>query len=242
LAGTHFGPSHFADGTKRDEERMIMMKRLIPVATALIALMPAATIAQDRPGGGQGGEHRGGAPGGGGQRPGGGGDHGGRPDGGRPGGGDHQGGPGGRPGGDRPGGPGGGGHNGGPNQGRPGGNGPDHGRPGGNGPGQRPGYRPGGGGHWSPPHQGWVGGRPGGFRRIHASPFRYPHGWGYRRWSVGLLLPSLFLGSQYYYDGWAGLGLYPPPPGDRWVRYGPDLLLVNVRTGRIDDTVYGAFY
>jgi Ni/Co efflux regulator RcnB len=32
-----------------------------------------------------------------------------------------------------------------------------------------------------------------------------------------------------------------PPKGYRWVRYGPDLLLVNVRTGRISDVIYGAF-
>ena len=38
------------------------------------------------------------------------------------------------------------------------------------------------------------------------------------------------------------MGLEPPPPGYRWVRYGPDLLLVNVRTRRVADVIYGAFY
>jgi len=38
------------------------------------------------------------------------------------------------------------------------------------------------------------------------------------------------------------LGLGPPPHGFVWVRYGPDLLLVNRRTGRIVDVIYGAFY
>ncbi|MEJ0065348.1 MAG: RcnB family protein [Caulobacteraceae bacterium] len=33
----------------------------------------------------------------------------------------------------------------------------------------------------------------------------------------------------------------PPPPGSRWVRYGPDLLLVNLTTGRVEDTAYGVF-
>jgi Ni/Co efflux regulator RcnB len=41
---------------------------------------------------------------------------------------------------------------------------------------------------------------------------------------------------------WADLGLPPPPPGDQWVRYGPDLLLVDVSTGQIVDVIYDAFY
>jgi Ni/Co efflux regulator RcnB len=56
-----------------------------------------------------------------------------------------------------------------------------------------------------------------------------------------LLLPRLFLSSAYYFDSYARLGLEPPPPGYRWVRYGPDLLLVQNRTRRIVDVIYGAF-
>jgi Ni/Co efflux regulator RcnB len=59
---------------------------------------------------------------------------------------------------------------------------------------------------------------------------------------VGGLLPSLFLTSPYFFSGWAGLGLPPPRAGFQWVRWGPDMLLVNVRTGRIEDVVYGVFY
>jgi Ni/Co efflux regulator RcnB len=78
--------------------------------------------------------------------------------------------------------------------------------------------------------------------RVHIAPFLYPRGWGYRRWGVGAVLPPLFLVPDYYYADWAGLGLAPPPPGYQWVRYGPDLLLVDVSTGQVADTVYGAFY
>jgi Ni/Co efflux regulator RcnB len=85
-------------------------------------------------------------------------------------------------------------------------------------------------------------GRPTNFRPQHAAPFRYPRGYSYRRWSIGLLLPSIFLGSGYYYDGYSTLGVGAPPYGFRWVRYGSDLLLVNIRTGRISRVVYGAFY
>ena len=85
-------------------------------------------------------------------------------------------------------------------------------------------------------------GRPPHFKPVHARPFRYPHGYRYRRWTIGLLLPHLFLSSAYYYDQYWNLGVGAPPPGFRWVRYGPDLLLVDVRTGRISDVIYGAFY
>lgn len=85
-------------------------------------------------------------------------------------------------------------------------------------------------------------GRPPNFRPVHGRPFHYPAGYRYRRWSVGLVLPRLFLAAPYYYDDYWGLGVGAPPPFCRWVRYGPDLLLVDVRSGRIRDVLYGAFY
>ncbi|HUI13416.1 MAG TPA: RcnB family protein [Xanthobacteraceae bacterium] len=81
------------------------------------------------------------------------------------------------------------------------------------------------------------------FNRFHARhEFVYPPGWSYRRWGVGAILPPLFLAPDYYFMDWADLGLPPPPPGDQWVRYGPDLLLVDVRSGAIVDVIYDAFY
>ena len=97
----------------------------------------------------------------------------------------------------------------------------------------RPGVRP--------PHRPGAG-RPPNFRPIHGPVFKYPRGYRYRRWTIGLLLPSLFLSTYYYYDNWAPLGVGAPPPGYRWVRYGPDLLLVQIGTRRIADVIYGAFY
>ena len=116
-------------------------------------------------------------------------------------------------------------------------------RPGPGGGGQHVGGPPGGGGR--------VVGGPGGaqfnyrghaINRVHVAPFVYPAGWNYRRWAVGAILPPLFLVSAYYYADWAVLGLAAPEPGFQWVRYGPDLVLVNVTTGQIVDVVYGAFY
>lgn len=80
------------------------------------------------------------------------------------------------------------------------------------------------------------------FERVHIRPFIYPPGWAYRQWAVGAILPPLFLAPDYYYPEWAALGLDPPPPGFQWVRYGPDLLLVNVETGQVADVAYGVFY
>ncbi|HSM96843.1 MAG TPA: RcnB family protein [Rhizomicrobium sp.] len=80
------------------------------------------------------------------------------------------------------------------------------------------------------------------YGRYHAPAYIYPRGYGYRYWHIGDFLPLLFLSSQYYFDDYAQLGLETPPPGYRWVRYGSDALLVNMRTGAVEDVVYGAFY
>jgi hypothetical protein len=95
---------------------------------------------------------------------------------------------------------------------------------------------------------GRPGGPPGQFTyrghfmpQVRLAPFIYPPGWGYRPWAVGAVLPPLFLVPDYYYPEWAALGLEPPPPGCQWVRYGPDLLLVNLATGQVLDTAYGVF-
>lgn len=100
----------------------------------------------------------------------------------------------------------------------------------------QPGMRPGG----PPGRQFMFRGHP--FNPVHLSPFVYPHGYAYRRWAVGGILPPLFLVPAYYYTGYATLGLPPPEPGFQWVRYGPDLLLVNVGSGQVVDVAYGVFY
>jgi Nickel/cobalt transporter regulator len=80
------------------------------------------------------------------------------------------------------------------------------------------------------------------FHQLHIAPFIYPPGFVYRRWAVGAVLPPVFLAPDYYYADWAALGLDPPPPGTEWVRYGPDLLLVDVTSGQVLDVVYDVFY
>jgi Ni/Co efflux regulator RcnB len=79
------------------------------------------------------------------------------------------------------------------------------------------------------------------FTRIHGPAFVWPHGWRYRRWSIGVVFPVLFLAPEYYYNDWAALELQAPPPGYAWVRFGPDLVLVNIESRVVEDVVYGVF-
>ncbi len=91
-----------------------------------------------------------------------------------------------------------------------------------------------------PPHHGggWNGHRP----NHHWGQYHYPRGHSnYRRWHTGLILPSIFFGSNYWFNDWHRYGVYAPHSGYRWVRYGPDLLLVNTRNGHIRDVRYGFF-
>lgn len=79
------------------------------------------------------------------------------------------------------------------------------------------------------------------FGRIHGGPWAWPAGYGYHRFFIGGLLPAIFLSSAYFYADYAALGLPAPDPGFVWVRYGPDLVLVNQATGQIVNVAYGVF-
>lgn len=84
---------------------------------------------------------------------------------------------------------------------------------------------------------------PGNWNRavVHGGVYHYPHGYSYHRWTVGRPLARVFLTPAYYYAGYAALGLMAPPPNYRWIRYGPDLMLVNLATGNVVDIRYGVF-
>ena len=86
-------------------------------------------------------------------------------------------------------------------------------------------------------------GHPFAWHPVHfAHPWVYPQGYGYRLWAVGAILPPLFWQRpDYYYNGWADMGLPPPDPGFQYVQYGPDLLLVNVSTGEVAQVFPAAF-
>jgi Ni/Co efflux regulator RcnB len=79
-------------------------------------------------------------------------------------------------------------------------------------------------------------------RRVAASRNRYVapiRNWNYRRVSVGYRLQPAFYGSRYYINDYGAYNLQAPHGRWlRWVRYGDDLLLVNIRTGRVLNVVH----
>jgi Ni/Co efflux regulator RcnB len=73
-------------------------------------------------------------------------------------------------------------------------------------------------------------------RSAYVAPVR---NWNYRRVSVGYRLQPAFYGSRYYINDYGAYHLRAPHGRWlRWIRYGNDLLLVNVRTGRVLDVVH----
>nr|NUR38232.1 hypothetical protein [Sphingomonas sp.] len=70
----------------------------------------------------------------------------------------------------------------------------------------------------------------------YVAPYR---SWRYRPVSVGYRLQSVFYSPRYYITDYGAYHLRAP--GGRWlrwIRYGDDLLLVNIRTGRVLDVVH----
>lgn len=84
-------------------------------------------------------------------------------------------------------------------------------------------------------HWGWNG------RRIDWGAWNWPGGYRYHRYYYGQFLPWIFLAPEYYFTDYYDYGFDAPPYGYEWVRYGPDLLLVNIETGQVEDVEYGVF-
>jgi hypothetical protein len=58
---------------------------------------------------------------------------------------------------------------------------------------------------------------------------------------VGYRLPHAFWVDRYYITDYSFYGVDAPPPNFQWVRYGPDLLLVDLNSGQVANAVYGVF-
>ncbi len=78
--------------------------------------------------------------------------------------------------------------------------------------------------------------------RFHAGIYRAPPGYRYRRWSYGAFLPAIYWNRDYWLTDFLAFGLFAPPPGFVWVRYGPDALLIDEYTGEIIQVDYGVFF
>src|SRR4051812_20142705 len=89
----------------------------------------------------------------------------------------------------------------------------------------------------------WQGYRHSNRNLYHVGPYYSPYrGYGYNRFSIGIFLDPFFYGQQYWIgDPWQ-YRLPPAYPGTQWVRYYNDVLLVDVYTGEVLDTIYDFFW
>lgn len=78
--------------------------------------------------------------------------------------------------------------------------------------------------------------------RFHAGIYRAPPGYRYRRWGYGQFLPAIYWGRDFWIADFLAFGLFAPPDGYIWVRYGPDAMLIDEYTGEILQVDYGVFY
>lgn len=76
-------------------------------------------------------------------------------------------------------------------------------------------------------------------RVAYVAPYR---DWRYRPVTVGFQLRQGFYGSRYYVSDYGRYNVRAPGRFQRWIRYGDDLLLVNVRTGRVLQVVRGRYW
>jgi Ni/Co efflux regulator RcnB len=84
----------------------------------------------------------------------------------------------------------------------------------------------------------WHGSR----RHRHVSYVAPYRSWRYRPVSVGYRLSPAYYGSRYYITDYGYYGLRSPRPWERWIRYGDDLLLVNIRSGRVLRVIHYNFW
>ncbi len=78
--------------------------------------------------------------------------------------------------------------------------------------------------------------------RFRVGSYRQPYGYSYRRWNYGQHLPRHYYVRNFWLTNLLVYGLFSPPPGYIWVRYGPDALLIDQYTGEIVQVQYDMFY
>lgn len=80
------------------------------------------------------------------------------------------------------------------------------------------------------------------FRRYQGANYYYPRGFAYRAWNTGAYLPRAYWNDRYYIGRPAAFGLPLAYRGTRWVRVGPDALLIRARNGVIVRVVRNLYY
>lgn len=84
------------------------------------------------------------------------------------------------------------------------------------------------------------------YRKSHRNDFRRPayqgpRGYRYRPVAVGYRFQPAYYGNRYWVNDYGRYRLPAPRAGHRWVRYGNDVVMVNMRSGRAV-TVYNGFF
>jgi len=87
-----------------------------------------------------------------------------------------------------------------------------------------------------------------GWRSLNRGAYHLPRyygpggGYGYQRFSSGVILEPMFFGQNYWLDDPFAYRLPPAYGAYRWVRYYNDAILVDVRSGLVVDVVYDIFW
>ena len=76
-------------------------------------------------------------------------------------------------------------------------------------------------------------------RVAYVAPYR---NWSYRPVTVGYRLRPDFYGSRYYINDYSMYRLPRPAQFHRWIRYGDDLLLVDIRNGRVLNVIHYRYW
>jgi Ni/Co efflux regulator RcnB len=79
------------------------------------------------------------------------------------------------------------------------------------------------------------------YARFVGPRYEWPHGFAYQRFEVGQRIAHVFWRPVHFLDDYADYGLADPPYGFEWVRYGPDVLLIDLNTGIVGQVIYGVF-
>ncbi len=78
--------------------------------------------------------------------------------------------------------------------------------------------------------------------RFHLGIYIDPFGWNYRNWDIGWRLPTRYYASQYWINDPYYYRLPPVGGPYRWIRYHGDVLLVDLRSGRVLDRIPNFFW
>lgn len=89
----------------------------------------------------------------------------------------------------------------------------------------------------------WMGWRSLNRGAYHLPRYYAPYGgYGYQRFSSGVILEPMFFGQNYWLDDPYAYRLPPAYGPYRWVRYFNDAILVDLRSGLVVDVVYDIFW